>query len=558
VETKSLSQVTAPPLAEEPGLGALTLPGFLAEIAQQHGPREALCWLDLEGTRKTFTYAQFAAEAHKVASALLASGVGRNTRVGLLASNRPEWLFSLFGIAMAGGVTVALNTFSTPRELEHQLKIADVEVLIIEAGVASQNFIDDIFTLCPVLADGAPGNLFTVEFPFLRRVVCIDTGYGRPGLQEWDDFIAGGTCIPAATVDAVARLTSPVDQGMIFFSSGSTAEAKAILQTHRAATLQFWRFGRINEVDCHTRSLPVNGFFFSGSFAQAMGTICQGGCMILVRTFEPEAVLSMLQAEKITCLVAWPHQEARLQECGDWEQTDLSTLRCVSFNSVLRSHPTVNTHWRGWQGHGMTETFTLISVTYGDDFREGSFGSVLPGNTVRIVDPESGEVLPLGKTGEIIVKGPTTMLGYLTVPPEATFDAEGFIHTADAGHLGEDGHLYWEGRLSEIIKTGGANVSPTEIDEVLAEHAGILRCCTVGIPDEDLGEKVLSCVVLREGHTLTEDEVRAFGKRYLSSYKVPRRVLFMREVDFPKTGSDKVRRSELRAIAEQRLAAEQA
>jgi fatty-acyl-CoA synthase len=159
----------------------------------------------------------------------------------------------------------------------------------------------------------------------------------------------------------------------------------------------------------------------------------------------------------------------------------------------------------------------------------------------------------MGETGEIIAKGPTLTCGYLKSPPEELFDREGFIHTADAGYLTPEGHLFWKGRLGDMIKTGGANVSPAEIDAVLVEHPAIQSVFSVGVPHETLGEIVVSCVVLRNGHDVDEGALQKFARQTLASFKVPRKVLFFAEEELPITGSNKIRRGELRALAAARI-----
>ena len=424
----------------------------------------------------------------------------------------------------------------------------------MEAGVASNDFVATIFTLCPPLAAATPGELLYDELPFLRRVVCLDSGQSRAGLQDWDDFLALGKKIPASLAKAAAASSSPVDQGLIFFSSGSTAQPKAIQQTHRAATLQCWRFGHWYGVDSAVRTWSANGFFWSGNFAMAFGsTLSVGGCLILQRYFDPDASLELLQREKVSLAIAWPHQEARLKECPGWEDADLSALVYVDKDLILATHPSIETTWRQPNGYGLTETFTFVSGIAGSENADNSFGPVLPGNTVRIIDQDTGATLPMGETGEIIAKGPTLTCGYLKSPPEELFDREGFIHTADAGYLTPDGHLFWKGRLGDMIKTGGANVSPAEIDAVLLVHPAILSVFSVGVPHATLGEIVVSCVVVREGHHLDEDMVRKFARQTLASFKVPRKVLFFTEEELPMTGSNKIRRAELRNLATARL-----
>lgn len=183
-----------------------------------------------------------------------------------------------------------------------------------------------------------------------------------------------------------------------------------------------------------------------------------------------------------------------------------------------------------------------------------SHGEPLAGVTLKIVDPMTGAVTERGQRGEICVKGPTLMLGYIGIPMDETLDAEGFLRTGDGGYIDERGRLFWEGRLSDIIKTGGANVSPVEIDETLKSFPGIKAVQTVGVPHDTLGELVVSCVVPHEGAVLEEAAIRDFLKQHLASYKVPRRVIFFGEQDLSQTGNAKIKTSDLRELAAKRLA----
>jgi fatty-acyl-CoA synthase len=253
---------------------------------------------------------------------------------------------------------------------------------------------------------------------------------------------------------------------------------------------------------------------------------------------------------------AWPHQWAALEGASNWNTVDLSSLRHVDDSTPLARHPTVETAWQLPPSYGTTETLTINTSfpnSTPSDIRGSSHGEPLPGNTLKIVDPMTGAVLPRGARGEIAVKGPTLMLGYVGVPRDETLDAEGFFHTGDGGYLDEAGRLFWEGRLTDVIKTGGANVSPLEIDELLAAHPGIKRIQTVGVPHETLGEMVVSCIVLHDGTVIEETAIRDYAKQRLASYKVPRRVLFLREDELTMTGSDKVKTSVLRQLAVERL-----
>jgi len=232
-------------------------------------------------------------------------------------------------------------------------------------------------------------------------------------------------------------------------------------------------------------------------------------------------------------------------------------MRFVDFKTPVAHHPTVSTKWfEPGRAYGNTETFTITTCFPANTppkVHKDSSGEALPGVTVKIVDPLTGDVVPRGERGEICVKGPTLMLGYVGTPLDETLDAEGFFRTGDGGYLDDSGLLYWEGRMTDIIKTGGANVSPLEVDEALADFPGVKLTRTVGVPHETLGEIVVACVVPQEGASLEPEEIRAFLRQKLASYKVPRHVLIFREDEFALTGNAKIKSGELKQLAANRL-----
>jgi fatty-acyl-CoA synthase len=548
------STIRGVPLADE-SVGALTLGGFLREVCRANGAKEALVFYPPSGPVIRRSYADVWQEACLVARALIARGVTKETRVGLLATNRPEWITAMFGIAIAGGTCVALSTFAKGAELEYQVRSGDVSLLIFERSVIGRDFAAELMEFCPELAQPQP-EVRSTRLPFLRRAVCIDdTPAGA--CESWPDFLKNNLA-PAGLLEAVGAEIAPTDRGLVFFSSGTTAKPKAIVHAHRAAALMCWRWRHIFALDPNVRTWSANGFFWSGNFAMALGsTLAAGGCLVLQRHFETGEALRLMQTERVSMPIGWPHQWARLVADPAWNEVDLSSLHYVGERLPTRNHPTVKSDWQEpMSAYGSTETFTLVTVHPSGTPAEvaaDNHGVPLPGNTIRIIDPMSGRVLPRNEAGEIAVKGPTLMLGYLRVPAEDVFDTEGFFWTGDGGFIDTEGRLHWQGRLNDIIKTGGANVSPPEIDAVLADYPGVKIAATVGVPHDTLGEIVVACIVPETGVTLDEDTVRAFVAKRLSSYKVPRRVLFMQEADLTLTGSNKVKLGPLRELATRRL-----
>jgi fatty-acyl-CoA synthase len=555
--TQLLSVVSGPTLSEEPGLGTLTLPGFLRDVTSMYGAREALAFR-AAGGETHWTYTELWERAVDVACALRANGVGKDTRVGVLMTNRPEWISAFFGITLAGAVAVTLSTFSTPAELEYLLNSSCVAILLFERKVLKTDFAVLLSELAPEIATAAPGELQSARFPYLRYLATV--GDAPSGIDTWNAFLARGHDEPRQLVHATAEAVRPSDAAVLFFSSGSTSKPKGILSAHRGVAIQMWRFRRVCgfEPEDNLRCWSANGFFWSGNFVMSLGaTLAAGGCLVLQPTFVAADALELMAAERVNYPFAWPHQWAQVEDAPNWLSVDLSSMRFADVKTPIARHPTVSTEWHlPDHAYGNTETFTISTIFPLDtpaEVHADSWGVALPGVTIKIVDPLNGVVIPRGESGEICVKGPTLMLGYIGTPLDQTLDVEGFFPTGDAGYLDEFGRLFWEGRLSDIIKTGGANVSPLEVDEALAQHSSVKVAKTVGVPHKTLGEVVVACVVPHDDASVDADEIRGFLRERLASYKVPRHVLFFREEDIALTGTDKIKSGELRDLATKRL-----
>ena len=529
-----------PPLSSEPGLGALTLGGLLMQSAARHGAREAICFHEADGSVVRWSYDELATRARLFAKALVAEGAGKGTRVALLMGNRPEWVSAAFGVALAGGVLVPVNTMFEPPELEYVLRHSDAAVLVYQEELRRHRYHEQIRSLM--------GSL-----PYLARLAC----YGTAG---YEDFLAGAASVDDDVLDARVAEVSEHDDVLVIYTSGTTGKPKGVLHGHRAPAIQSWRFARHLGLDPDVRVWSAFPFFWTAGFCMVMGaTLAAGGCLVLQELFEPGEALRLIEAEKVTNPHAWIHQMAALESHPDWLARDLSSIQHVEEFTSLARHPSVKlgAPWSPRSAYGLTETFTIISSMPADtpeDEREGHEGFILPGNAVRIVDASDGTVQPAGTPGEIRVKGATLMKGYLKVAPEDVFDPDGFFPTGDAGFVDDAGHLHWVGRTSDLIKTGGANVSPVEIENELLRHPGLHSALAVGVPHPTLGQIVVVCAVSQPGADLGEDDVRDFLRGKLASYKLPRRVLFFDESELVLTGNAKIRAEDLRQLATARLA----
>ncbi|MCB2080945.1 MAG: AMP-binding protein, partial [Novosphingobium sp.] len=445
------------PLDAQTGIGPLTLGEYLRDVCARYGPKEALVLREADQFVR-WTYEDLWTRAVEVARALMACGVTHGTRVGVLMTNRPEFLSAFFGAALAGGVPATISTFFTASELDEVLRASGCSVLLFERHVLTKDFAALLRELEPAIATAAPGKLASLRYPWLRHLVAVDDCGGEDSaIEGWSGFLARGRAISPDLVDAASRAVHPSDPGTLFFSSGSTGKAKGILSAHRGPCLQLWRWPQWYDFADPPRTWSSNGFFFSGNFCQAFGSaLTTGGALVLQRWFDAEAALEVMEKERATMLLAWPHQWAQLRAASNYDSVDLSAMRYIDATTPIARHPTISTTWREpWRAYGCTETFTLISVFPGDTPDEvagNSHGLPTSGSTIKIVDPFTGEAVATGQKGEIAVKGPTLMLGYIGTPLDETLDDEGYFRTGDGGWLDEKGRLHWEGRLNDIIK----------------------------------------------------------------------------------------------------------
>jgi fatty-acyl-CoA synthase len=358
----------------------------------------------------------------------------------------------------------------------------------------------------------------------------------------------------------VTAQVHPSDLGLVIYSSGTTDRPKGVLHNHQAPTLQFWAQAQLFGRDESTRLWCALPLFWTAGLNTAMGaTLAAGGCWVMQERFEPGEALRLMQRERVTEPYTIPHQARALEEHADWATADLSSCTKVFGKSVFTRHPTVtgDTRWNMPVGYGLSETCAFFAAHPSSALRElmkQSIGRLLPGNELRIVDPATGRRRGPGEEGELALRGPTLMEHYVKRTRGECFDPDGFFHTGDLGFFDRDGFVHFTGRRTEMIKTGGANVSPAEIEVQLRACDPVKLARVVGVPDERLDQVVVLCVELKDGARATEDDIKAFLRARVATYKVPRRVLFFGEDEIPLTSSEtKVKDEALLALVRERL-----
>lgn len=537
----------------------LTLPAFLDEVAARYAERTALRFGD-----EAWTYAELGAATRRFARGLVGAGVVKGARVGVLVANRPAWPIASFAAARIGAVVVPISTFATPEERDYLLRHADVSVLVLQRTLKSRDYLDELQDRHPALAACAPGRIHCPALPSLRRLVCTGAERVPDAAESWREVEEMGDDVPEALLDALAAEVAPSDDGILVYTSGTTAHPKGVLHRQRAAVIQSLRFAELMGLAADDVVFTAQPFFWTAGIAMSLGaTLAAGACLLLQETFEPAGALELIERERATVVTAFPHQEKAMGEHPSAGARDLSSIRLSRFSSPLAKLAGIaRDEWGIDASYGTSETFTIAAMLPAAtpaEIRRGSSGKALPGTEIRIVDPESGAPRGVGEAGEIAVRGTTLMRGHHKVDPELVFDADGFFRTQDGGSLDADGHLHWTGRLSGLVKTGGANVSPIEIERALAQYPGLKVAAVVGVPHPTLGEIVVLCVVPMEGaRAPVEAEIQAWLRERLAPYKVPRRVLVFADADLAFTANQKVQLAPLREAAERRLAEERA
>jgi len=525
-----------------------TLGALLDEMTSARPNAEAVVF---RGAR--LTYAALREQVDTLARALLAVGVGTGDRIALLLPNRPEWLVTAFAASKLGAVTVAISTFSTPRELAWTLEHARPRVLVTMESFRGRGYLPALYELCPELAGSKPGALGSERIPELRAVVCIDERR-HDGVYRWTDVLERAAAVPVSAVAAATAAVSPADPCFILYTSGSTATPKGVTLAHGGVIANGFDIGERQHLTAADRLWLAVPLFWSFGSANALPAILtHGGTIVLQESFEPGEALALLDGERCSVYYGMANMARAMAEHPDRPRRPLASMRTGLTiglpEDIQMTIDAVNAR-ELCNVYGATETYGNCAVTDARDpleLRLTTQGRPLPGMEIRVVEPASGRPLPAGEVGEFRVKGHLTP-GYYRDPEQtrAAFDADGFFVTGDLGLVGEDGRVRFRGRLKELIKTSGANVAPLEVEAILLTHPAVKQAYVVGVRDRDRGEVGVAAVELNQGATATAEALTAFCRERLASYKVPARIVFRTAEEFPRTATGKVQKPKLR------------
>ena len=376
-------------------------------------------------------------------------------------------------------------------------------------------------------------------------------------MHAWNAFIAGAPPLSPEIIAALEASIHPTDDAFIIYTSGTSGVPKGVVHGHRSMAIQFDRLPREFSITSEDVAWGTYPLFWSAGIAWLLGaSMAIGAKLVLQETFEPIEALNLIENHRVTIIHATPPQISEMERALETHQADLSSLRIIPRGAFVKQVPRPEDAPWGGASLGLTETLTLATSVRWDgplELRLNTNGRPLPGTFVKIVDPATRETLPDGEHGEVGLKGSSLMKGYNKRFPETYLDADGYYLTGDGGFIDDDGYLHWTGRMTQMIRTNSANVSPLEVEQALYELPVVKLAAVLGGTDEEVGEVVVACVVAQPGVAVTEEDVRTQLKGRLASYKIPRSVLFLDEPDLEMTGTGKPRLETLRQIVAQRL-----
>ncbi len=559
--SSSVSYASGP--SDKPLLGT-PIPKLFDRIVEQYGDREAVVSIHQD---VRLTYSQLAERANELARAFIAAGFEKGDRVGVWSPNNVEWLTTQYATAKAGIILVTINPAYRVHELAYVLEQSGCKGLVLQNQFKTSDYEAMISELCPDLRSVETGSLSTEKFPNLNTVVSM-TASEVAGIYDWSEFLG-----LAKNCDDEVLSARQADQDMddainIQYTSGTTGFPKgATLSHHNILNNGYFVASTMNFTEADRLVVPVPLYHCFGMVMGNLGCLTHGACAIYPSEgFEPEAVLQAVQLEKATALYGVPTMfiaELALPNFADFELSTLRTGIMAGAPCPIETMKQVNELMHMTEveiAYGMTETSPVSFQTRVDsplDKRVSTVGSVHPHVEVKIIDPETGSMCPVGEMGELCTRGYSVMLGYWE-NPEATstaIDSNGWMHTGDTAIMDEDGYVNIVGRIKDMIVRGGENVYPREIEEYLMTHDSIEAVQVTGVPDLKYGEEIIAWVSLVSGAELSEENVKEYCKGKIAHYKVPRYIRFSE--DFPMTVTGKVQKYKMREISIQELGLEE-
>ncbi|MBR4723209.1 MAG: AMP-binding protein [Clostridia bacterium] len=536
-----------------------TFSQVLDAMAEHFPDQLAFKYTTLDYTR---TYSEFRDDVDEFCRSLIALGVKKGTHIAVWATNVPEWYITFWAAVRIGAVLVTVNTAYKIHELEYLLKQSDTHTLVMIKGWRDSKYNEIISELCPELADMKPGDkLHSKRLPFLRNIITV--GYRQKGCITWKEAKGLATSVPISEVLRMAAKVNIHDVCNMQYTSGTTGFPKGVMLTHYNVVNNGKCIGDRMDLSTADRMMVQVPLFHCFGMVLAMtATMTHGGTLLPLPYFTPKPALACINQERITAFHGVPTMFIAMLSHPDFEKTDFSYMR----TGIMAGSPCPISAMNDVVNkmnmkeivivYGQTEASPGCTMSSTDDpieVRVATVGRAMPEIECKIVDPETGEDLPDNVTGEFVARGYNIMKGYYKMPKEtaAAIDENGWLHTGDLALRTPEGNYRITGRLKDMIIRGGENIYPKEIEEFIYTHEKVKDVQVIGVPDEQYGEEIMACIILKEGETMTADEMKEYIKSHMAKHKVPKYIDFVDS--FPMNAAGKILKFQMRDDAAKKL-----
>jgi fatty-acyl-CoA synthase len=529
-----------------------TLGSLPERAARRWGAREALYF---KGRR--WSFAELSHGVDRLARGLLALGVRPGEKVALWMVNRPEFIEAMFAVTKIGAILVPINTRLRTEDTAYILGQSDSAALLIADRSGPVDYLGMVKELAPSLQAGA---VREERFKHLRLVVSAGEA-PRAETVHWSAVKAAGDAVDEATLRARADAVDPDATAFFMYTSGTTGFPKGAMHDHAIVRNLVDRGFRMAITPSDTIMMYLPLFHLFGFSDGALMSMVTGARQVLTETFDPAESLALIEQERATILHGFDTHYKELMEAHERSPRDVSSIRTGILATGMSSSVPIarkarTLFGRFLSGYGMSEFGVGAALSALDSTEEQcteASGYPAPGYEIRVVDPATGQDQPEGVPGEILVRSYMTMQGYYGKPTETAqaLDRQGWLHSGDMGVLRSDGHLRFMGRYKDMLKIGGENVDPMEVEAFLMSLAGINLAAVVSYPDPRLSEVGVAFVKREPGHAVSDADVLAQCRGRIASFKIPRHVIFVD--NFPMTSSGKIQKVKLRDEALRRI-----
>ena len=537
----------------------MTFPQVLDRMVEEFPDQYAFRYTELDYTR---TYAQFRDDVDTFARSLIALGVKPGDHVAIWATNVPQWYITFWATTKIGAVLVTVNTAYKVHEAEYLLRQSDTHTLVMVEGFKDSDYAGIIRELCPELGQNEAGcHLHAKRLPFLRNVITV--GFEQKGCLTWEQAVEMAGKVPVEEVYRRANAVNKHDVCNMQYTSGTTGFPKGVMLTHYNVVNNGKNIGDCMDLSTADKMMiHVPMFHCFGMVLAMTASMTHGVTLCPMPYFSPRKSLDCINREQITCFHGVPTMFIAMLQHENFAKTDFSHMRTgimagspcpvkVMQDVVEKMHMTQISIV-----YGQTESSPGCTQSRVDDpleVRVNTVGRALPGVECKIVDPATGEDLPDNVDGEFVARGYNIMKGYYKMPEAtaAAIDENGWLHTGDIARRDENGNYKITGRIKDMIIRGGENIYPKEIEDFIYTHPKVSDVQVIGVPDRQYGEEIMACVILKDGESMTEEELKDYVRSHMAKHKTPRYVTFVRE--FPMNAAGKILKYKMREQAVERF-----